>query len=335
MSAALLASFLGWSACAVSGGSSAVAQGSLAPTERQDPSGASASLRVRAPDLHRPLTETLLPPARPDEPVRAAVFDRINADRTGEKLPPVAWDEAAARVADAFCRAQIEERSNGHFLEDGIPPYARTAFAGVFGLQAENSVSWITTDRKFSDPPLLLALAGEEQMISERPPNDGHRQTILDPEATHVGVGWALWDGRFQMAQEFLVRHLERLTLSLPDPRSAAVRIEGEPVAGERLRFVVVGRDPEPTPLTREQASARTSYSYPRSYVAYLPEGTTLLRVAGVRNDDRIRLRDGGEFSFFFVPEGPGLFTLTFYFSRSTGTPRPGASATIWVERRP
>lgn len=292
-----------------------------------------AGLRVRAPDLARPLTETFPAPERPEEAVAAGVFERINEDRRAAGLSAVAWDPNAARVAEVFCRRQIEERSNGHFLTDGIPPYARTSFEGIFGLQAENSVSWTSTGRSFLEPALSLAIEGEEQMTSERPPGDGHRRTILDPEATHVGVGWALAGGRFQMAQEFLVRRLERLTLSLASPHSAGVQFAGRTVSGEQIRFVVVGREPEPRRLTRAQASARTSYSYPASFVAYLPEGTTLLRVSGVGNDDRIRVRDAREFDFLFVPDGPGLFTLTFYVSKSNGVPRPGGSASVWVER--
>lgn len=332
MLSALLAFLFCQAECVGSAGSVAGSAGSPA----DDPIGlrAAGGLRVRAPDLARPLTETFPPPARPDEPVAAAVFDRINEDRRSAGLPAIAWDQSAAGVAQAFCHRQIEERSNGHFLMDGIPPYARTSFAAIFGMQAENSVSWTSTGRSFPEPPLRLALEGEEQMFSERPPNDGHRKTILDPEATHVGVGWDVAGGRFQMAQEFLVRRLERLTLSRADPRSGIVRFAGRTVSGERIRFVVVGREAEPKPLTREQANARTSYSYPRSYVAYLPEGTTLLRVSGVRNDDRIRLLDARDFDFLFVPDGPGLFTLTFYVSNSAGVPRPGGSATVWIERR-
>lgn len=306
-----------------------------------DPPAASAApapatgseLRVRAPDLSRPLSEILPAPEPPREPVRARVFERINADRAAAGVAPVAWDESAARVAEAFCRQQVAERSRGHFLMNGIPPYARTAFAGIFGLQSENSVSWITTAPEFSEPAVKLALDGEEQMMAERPPRDGHRQTILDPDATHVGVGWALERGRFQLAEEFLARRLERLTLSLPDRRHAAVRFEGKPASGERLRFVVVAREAEPVPLSRAEASARTSYAYPPSYIAYIPEGTTLMRVAGLPNDDRLRIGDGREFSFLFSADRPGLYTLTFYVSRTSENPRAGGSATLWVER--
>ena len=130
----------------------------------------------------------------------------------------MAWDGGAARVADAFCARQIREGTRGHFLTDGIPPYARTSFAGVFGAQSENSVSWVIDRPYFSEPISRLALAGHEDMMAESPPGDGHRRTILDPEATHVGVGYAVEGGRFQMAQEFLTRTLERLSIVRSEP---------------------------------------------------------------------------------------------------------------------
>jgi hypothetical protein len=111
------------------------------------------------------------------------------------------------------------------------------------------------------------------------------------------------------------------------------VRFEGKPVSGERLRFVVVAREPEPAPLSHAEASARTTYGYPPSFIAYIPEGATLMRVAGLPNDDRLRIGDGREFSFVFAADRPGLYTFTFYVARTSEPPRPGGSATLWVER--
>jgi hypothetical protein len=139
-------------------------------------------LHIRAPDLAQPLFESL--PAAggyPNDPVKEGIFERINRDRLLAGLLPVAWDEAASRVADAFCAQQVREATRGHFLMDGVPPYARTAFAGVFGAQAENSVSWVTTAPSFTEPALRLALTGHKEMMDEKPPQDGHRRTILDP----------------------------------------------------------------------------------------------------------------------------------------------------------
>lgn len=299
--------------------------GRAAPSSRR-------GLRLRAPRLDRPLTEKTPDPFRPGDPVKAAVLDRINADRARFGIAPVGWDDAAARVADAFCARQVQERSRGHFLMDGLPPYARTAFAGIFGLHSQNSVSWLTTAPKFAETTIALALSGQEQMMDERPPADGHRVTILDPEATHVGVGYAISGGRFQMSQEFLTRRLERVTLAALESSPAGVLVSGRPAAGWRLRFVTIAREDPPAPLTREQASGRTSYSYPRASLAYIPEGARGMQVVGMTTDGKVRLLPGHEFVFPFAPDRPGLYTFEFYVAQGDGSrARPGGGATIWV----
>ena len=310
--------------------------------QQRDSAAASSSrrgvppLRFAAPELTAPLAEELPPKSRPADPVKAAVFDRVNRDRAAEGLPPVEWDERASKVADSFCAQQIRERSRGHFLMDGIPPYARTAFAGVFGMQSENSVSWITTAPAFKEGPEALALAGHQRMLEEVPPNDGHRKTILDAEATHVGVGYALGNGRFQMAQEFLTRWLERLELSRGSGSDAVLLVSGKTRAPHRLQFVTIAREPSPHPLTREEANGRTSYSYPQSSLAYVPEGERSALVVGAATQNRIRLKPGREFSFTLAPEEPGLWTIVFYTAvRGIDRGRPGGSAVVWVDRRP
>jgi uncharacterized protein YkwD len=290
-----------------------------------------SSLRVRAPELDRPASERYPDPARPADPVKAAVFERINQDRASFGRPPVEWDEGASRAGDAFCAAQIEEKTRGHFLTDGIPPYARMSFAGVFALHAQNSVSWITTGKSFTESTVSLALEGEERMMGEKPPADGHRVTILDPEATHVGVGYALSGGRFQMSEEFLTRRFARMTLAAEAP--GTVNVSGTAVKGLRVRFVTIAREGPPKTLTREQASARSSYSYPHPQLAYVPEGMRAATVVGMATEDKLRPLPGREFSFSFTADKPGLYTFQIYVSANEGDkPRPGGGATVWFE---
>ena len=293
--------------------------------------GESAALYVRAPVLTRPLRETYPAPARPEDPVQSAVFERINADRAAAKVAPVAWDARAASVASAFCAAQIRERTRGHFLTDGVPPYARMGLAGVFGVPAENSASWVSSDRTFPKSMIALALSAHADMMDERPPADGHRRTILDPDATHVGVGWAQESGSFRMAQEFMTRRLEELTLESAAEAPATVRVAGKVLGSERLEFVTLARDPAPHALTRAEANSRTSYEYPVPRLAYVPEGRKSLRVVGAETEDRIRVGSSGEFSFRFTPPGPGLWTILIYTAAGRNEPRPGGLAVLWI----
>jgi uncharacterized protein YkwD len=298
---------------------------------------AAPPLTIVAPRLDAPLFEEFPPSgALPEDPVKAAVFERINRDRLAEGLPPVLWDEAASRVADAFCRNQIRENTTGHFLTDGVAPYARTALAGVFGMQYENSVTWKTTGSSFQDAAKDLALSGHEEMLAEKPPYDGHRRTILDPNATHVGVGYDIRGGEFRMAQEFLTRHLAWMRIERVTPRSATVIVSGKPLDGRRLFFVTVGWEPPPSPLTREAASRRMSYSYPTPVEAFVKEGIVDMRIVGAVTSDRIRFKRDGSFELRFTPGRPGLWTLVFQTTPvREQQSSSGAVAVLWVDRPP
>ena len=288
---------------------------------------------VRAPDLTSPLSESYPAPAQPEDPVKKGVFARINADRAAAGLGPVAWDVAASRVADGFAAEQVREGTRGHFLLGGLPPYARTGLAGVFGMGAENVVAWTTTASSFHEPSLNLALEGEAAMVAEKPPNDGHRRTILDPDATHVGVGWAQGGGQFRMAEEFLTRRLAELTLERVAQDPATILVRGRTVAGQRLRFVTLANEPAPHPLTRAQANARTRYEYPDPSLAYVPEGIKSLQIVGAATEDKLRIGQAGDFSFRFTPGRPGLWTILFHTSDGKERAKPGGLAVLWIEK--
>lgn len=291
------------------------------------------ALAIVAPFLDSPI-EDRMPPAdaRPLDPVKLAVFNRINRDRAAEGLPAVLWDNAASRVADDYCVSQIREGTSGHFLTNGVPPYARTSFAGIFGMQYENAVTWRTTATGFDEAVTTLALESHAGMLAEKPPDDGHRRTILDPAATHVGVGYALVGGNFRMAQEFLTRHLDWLKLERL-PSRPTVLFQGAPITGRILRFVTAGWEPPPARLTREEASSRTSYSYPSPIYSFVQEGNGSLKIAGTLTYDRIRFNGPGGFSFRFSPDRPGLWTLEFY-TIAPKEPRAlqGGAVSIWFD---
>ncbi len=286
-------------------------------------------LVVHAPRL--PVTEGSPAPSSPEDPVKKGILERINSDRAAAGLPPVAWDEAASRVADAFCAAQVAEGTRGHFLTDGVPPYARTAFAGISGMGSENSVAWITTAPAFEETALALGLAGHADMMRETPPNDGHRRTILDPEATHVGVGWAMKGGSFRMAEEFLTRKLATLTLA---SNGGTLLVQGRPLPGYSLQFVTIAWEAEPEKISKDEARSRNNYVYPDPRFALVAEGRTSMRVVGVDTNDLIRVSGTGEFSFRWAPPQSGLWTMVFYVAEARERPRPGGLAVFWMSER-
>jgi len=275
------------------------------------------------------------PDGQPGEPVAAAVFAQINEDRAREGLPGVAWDPKAAELATSYTREQIREGTIGHFLLDGVPPYARLSRAGDLGIGAENAVAYISMGDRIEDAPLTLALRGEHEMLAERPPADGHRRAILDPAATHVGVGWTLSGADFRMAEEFTSRRYARLDVSPISRYASAIRVRGQALPGMDIAYVSVARQPSPSPITRTEANSRHSYAYPDPRYALLPAASPVA-AAGLASRKCLVPSLHGRFSFDYQIDEPGLWTFVLYFRRKgEREPAPGGSFTIRVASPP
>ena len=195
---------------------------------------------------------------------------------------------------------------------------------------AENVAAFMSDAGRLHDTPEGLALHAEREMLAETPPHDFHRRTILDPRATHVGIGWALEGGDFRLGSEFSSRGYERLRLARE--RGAGVRVDGEALRGLTIRYVTVARQPVPKPISRAEANGQETYAYPSAQLMLLPEGSREHGV-GIRSENSIGVSWGGRFFFTHPIEKPGLWTFVLYFQgRGTGPPEPGGSFTLRVE---
>ena len=113
--------------------------------------------------------------------LRRQALDRINADRSAQKLPPVKLDELASNVGDAHCKEIVERGVISHWSLDGRKPYMRYSWAGGRDAVAEN-LSYTQGGIKIDPIALSQHLTFmEDGFLSEQPPNDGHRRNILDP----------------------------------------------------------------------------------------------------------------------------------------------------------
>lgn len=291
-----------------------------------------SSLRIVQPDLSAPLEDRFPRGEAPRDPVSSALLARIDRDRREHGLPAVLWDERAASVARRTTRRQVDERTNGHFLLDGLPPYARLSAGGVFGMGAENAAAFMSDSGRLHDTAESLALRAHGEMMKESPPHDSHRRAVLDPAATHVGIGWAMAGGELRTGVEFTTRGYERLRVRR-EPRSASIEVDGEPRPGFALRYATVAREPVPEPISRREANGRDSYGYPAARVMILPEGSPE-RGVGIRSVHRLSTTASG-FFFSWDFDAPGLWTFVLYFQHpGTEPPRPGAAITLLVEAR-
>ena len=144
-------------------------------------------------------------------------------------------------------------------------------------------------------------------MMAEKPPNDGHRRTILDPEATHVGVG--LGAGQRPLPDGAGVPGAP------PRPAHArAVRRQPGDGPGEgpdrcpdyRLAFVTLAQRADAATLTRSQVERAHALRVPEPRLAFVPEGMKSIHVVGTETQDIVRVGPGNDFAFRFTPPAPG-----------------------------
>lgn len=199
---------------------------------------------------------------------KRALFQRINRDRKENRVPPVEYDLLAAKVGDEFCADAARGNFAGHWDLAGRPPYLRWALAGGIDFTGENvgSISRVGGDIAEGEIAALL-LSAHEQMMAERPPDDGHRRAILDPKWTHVGLGVAWAGGEFRMTEEFVRRVVEWVELPAgPLPAGSSATFRAKLPEDFSIGVIEVAFERHPSPLTRKEINRRGSYSLPTPY---------------------------------------------------------------------
>lgn len=280
--------------------------------------------------------------------LRAEFVRLINRDRAKFGLAPVQLDAQASAVADAYCRAQIRNGTTGHFTTDGEAPYMRYSFAGGNDGVSENAAAW-SANYGFSDRALYdMMRRSEAAMMAEAAPHDGHRHTILDAAATHVGIGLAWEKGEFRLTQEFLRRYVD---WSRPLPRRATtsdpILCSGHAVKGYDIEAITVHHEPLPQPMSAVTANAIETYRLPEARREYLPrlKGRFSRRTAGGIQEIREEYSDGrrGDFQvtadskFAFalpLPDGPGIYTVVVWVRRhgTSGDSIPASDVSVRVD---
>lgn len=206
---------------------------------------------------------------------RVTVLAHINAARAAHGVPPLAPDELLARAGNRHCHDLIEDAVTGHFSRRGTPPYLRYLLAGGTGYHRQNAAALITSARLDEAAIPRALLESIDRMLAEKPPEDGHRTTLLDPTSTHIGIGIAARGGWLASTHEVAVLLAEDVVLPPPvaQPRTL-LRYAASLPSPWQPRAVEVLWEPLPTPLTAAQADAITSYRYPpRRAITFLQRG--------------------------------------------------------------
>ncbi len=149
------------------------------PTPTPDAISAPLTATVSAPPpTTAPVVAMSAPPpadvaAWPHEIVRL-----INETRAQHGLPPLAYNETLAQVAQAHANDCLQRGWGSHYGSDGSNVKTRMQRAGY--TPARWSECWAHTQ----SPQNAMYM-----WMDETPPNDPHRRTILNPSLTEVGVG--------------------------------------------------------------------------------------------------------------------------------------------------
>jgi len=270
------------------------------------------------------------------ERLRLELLATINDDRAANHLAPLILDPRSSRMADEYGRRQILDGTTGHFSLDGQPPYLRYSSSGENDALLENTAAW-SSDSPFTESMLPeLIRRSHEEMIGETPPNDGHRQAILDPWATHAGIGLAWEQGEFRLVEIFLRRHID-WTQVLPRRSRASDHPwgAGKVRDGFRIDTISVHYEPQPHPMSVDEVNRKESYSLPKTQHEYRPsphlrtpaartiDGTTISRR---RNGDFAVFHDGS-FSFDVdFDRGDGVYTVVVWITNEESNERIAAS---------
>jgi len=171
-------------------------------------------------------------------------------------------------------------------------------------------------------------------MLNEKPPNDGHRRTILFPVHTHVGFGIALQGFHLRLAELYVAKYVRVDPIPQRVKPKQSVLFSGRLLNPENeLAGVDVYYEPLPTPPQIEWLRVARSYGMPderESFQPRLPAG--LLYTDGTKGE--IEMLAGRNFRVR-VPLSriPGINTIMVWLSKGeNGVPFPASQICVLVE---
>ncbi len=180
---------------------------------------------------------------------RIDLLAAINRDRHAAGVAAVRLDSLASVAAQGHASAMAAGGFFSHYGQLGEAPYERLARAGLTGHVQENVSRWQVRGLVpigTADPWPAFDVNEAHGSLMASP---GHRETILDPHRTHVGLGIASdpAGGAVYVVEDFLSRYVEI------DPPRLAWPGSKTPLAGRvldpslRPLLLLLRREPDDT----------------------------------------------------------------------------------------
>ena len=250
--------------------------------------------------------------------LKESMLKLINESRESEGLKTVELDELASQVGDKHCQEMVSEFYFSHWNSQGLKPYMRYSYAGGKDALMEN-LSLTEGGTYFNSKEKLINVltAMHLRMFNEKPPYDGHRQAIIHPQHTHVGVGIAFSESQVRLAQEFIARYVETKPLANKAKPGDTVNIVGRILKSKmyELAGISVFYEPTPTNLTRDELNSRGSYSFPEEEKVLRPKLLTQYTYKDGSKGEVNYQKSSGEFSsqFSFEKNKTGVYTIVVW----------------------
>lgn len=239
------------------------------------------------------LLALLLPVTDPLVQARAVVAALVNQARQEVGLGPLEPEPRLQQLGDAFCRTLLQEGGKGHFTADGVPPYLRALLAGSHGFHRQNVGSYHTSAQLAPSQIPAIAVELTQAMLAESPPQDGHRRTLLEPSATHLGVGLAWSSQRLVLSHEVSTQGAELEQGSAWCLPQAPFLLRGKLARPWQLAGVEVLWEPLPSGA---RATSASSYSYPPRKAWHQP--VEFIPGSAVALPGAVSWEGGGRFTF-------------------------------------
>ena len=192
----------------------------------------------------------------------------INNSRRQENLSPVVWDDFAASVGKSHAEEMVSNNYMAHWNLDGYGPDIRYALAGGTAWVQENVYSSYWRYDDGSAVPIENWEAEIDKAHENLMNSPGHRANIINPDHTHVGVGFAYDDtnGEFRIAQEFINKYIEMESIPIIVNPGQTINIKGRLLQNVYDPILNIAYESNPAKMSIDQLNKTSTYNSPAQF---------------------------------------------------------------------
>lgn len=248
---------------------------------------------------------------------RSDLLELVNTERMLEGASPLATEDLASRVADSHAQDMADGDFLSHWGRDGRKPYHRYGDAGGIHAVQENVSAGDHLEALNPGYIGTTLYQMHTKMHAEVPPGDGHRRTILAPQHTHVGFGFAVAGRALRLVELYVARYVQVDAYKTQAKRNSNVSITGRLLdPGYRLEYAEVFFEPSPARPLMDWLREPRPYSLPETYKTLRP----ILPIGAEYTDGtRGEIETGGRGKFSMAVrlyrKEPGIYTVVIWIS--------------------